>query len=134
METLAVFTLILLFFAEVLTILLGTLLIRHREVLNYFKDTFSFIKADYNPSLEIEHQSFLEGIFNTFKNALRLLGDGNLYQDSVNENDNKSFEINQIITLIGQVLIISGILAILITLGSTIWMIMESDIKINLSH
>ena len=63
------------------------------------------------------------------KSSFNLLGDG----ASIKENElNEEFGVNQILVLIGQVLIISGILGMVLMILGTIWMISESQINVNL--
>lgn len=129
MGLLAIVKLFLVVFGNIITILTGVLFINHRELLSYFKDTFTFIKDDYNPPSNIKHMGLFPSIGKVIKSSFNLLGDG----ASIKENElNEEFGVNQILVLIGQVLIISGILGMVLMILGTIWMISESQINVNL--
>ncbi|WP_299017736.1 hypothetical protein [uncultured Polaribacter sp.] len=109
-------------FGFTITILGGILLIRHRQCIAYFKSSFTFIKQDYEPEI-------VEDYDNIFKEALKAIkyGFSTLKKSNSKQRyfSNQSNEINQIIVLIGKLVVFSGILGIITTFISSIWMIFK---------
>ncbi|WP_298516929.1 hypothetical protein [uncultured Kordia sp.] len=113
-----------------ITILTGILLIRHRQLIEYFKSSFSFIRDDYQAEKEIEYGDFFSELFKAIKYGFTSLGKSNS-RTAFNENKGKSNEINRILVLIGKLMIVTGVLGILISIVGTLWMIFESRVNIN---
>lgn len=129
MELLAIIKLFLVILGCIITILTGVLLIRHRQLIEYFKDSFTFIKDDYQAEQEIQYENVFSALERTIKYGLKVLGKSSS-QESF--GGNTSNEINQILVLIGKLIIVTGILGIIIIVIGTLWMIAESEINVNL--
>lgn len=128
-EPLAIIKLILVILGCIITILTGSLLIRHRQLIEYFKDSFTFIKDDYQAEQEIQYGTVFSELGRTIKYGLKALGKSSS-QESF--GGNRPNEINQILVLIGKLIIATGILGIIIIVIGTLWMISESKINVNL--
>lgn len=129
MELLAIIKLFLVILGCVITILTGVLLIRHRQFIEYFKDSFSFIRDDYQAEKEIQYGNIFSALTKAIKYGFKALGKSSS-QTSFDEN--RSNEINQILVLIGKLIIATGILGIIIIIIGTLWMISVSQVNINL--
>jgi hypothetical protein len=129
MELLAIIKLFSVILGCVITILTGVLLIRHRQLIEYFKDSFSFIRDDYQADKEIQYGNILSEMARAIKYGFKALRKSSS-QTSFYEN--KSNEINQILVLIGKLIIAIGILGIIIIIIGTFWMISESQVNVNL--
>jgi hypothetical protein len=129
MELLAIIKLFSVILGCVITILTGVLLIRHRQLIEYFKDSFSFIRDDYQADKEIQYGNIFSALARAIKYGFKALGKSSS-QTSFDEN--KSNEINQILVLIGKLIIATGILGIVIIIIGTLWMISESQVNVNL--
>lgn len=101
------------------TILVGTLLIRHRQLIAYFKNSFTFIKEDYQSEIEVTYGNFFNESFKAFKYGIKSIRKS---ESSHVYHDDKTNEINQILVLTGKLLVVSGILGIIIAFIGTIWM------------
>ncbi|XMO85377.1 hypothetical protein AAFN75_11315 [Algibacter sp. AS12] len=108
---------------NVIAILWGVLLIRHRQCIAYFKNTFTFIKDDYQPELEVNYGNFFSESFEAFKYGIKFLGKNS---SALTYGKDKTFEINQILVLIGKLLIALGVFGIIVTIISSFWMLFTS--------
>lgn len=116
-------------FGCVITVLGGILLMRHRQLIDYFKSAFTFIREDYQPDMESEHGHVISESINALRYGMR----------SLRKSDNASvfgkdetLEINKILVLIGKLLVATGILGIIIIFIGTIWMLSTSHINVDL--
>jgi hypothetical protein len=94
-------------------------------VLYYFKDTFSFIKEDYSPEINVKYGNFFKESMQAIKfgfKSLRTSSSEDVY------NLDKNNEINQIIVLLGKLLVFSGILGIVSAFISNVWVIFLSSL------
>lgn len=122
MKLIAIINFFLTIFGFVTVILSGLLLIRHRKLIFYFKDTFSFIREDYSPEIEVTYGNFFKESLEAIKFGFRSLMKSTS-QDIY--NNDKVYEINQIIVLIGKLLVLSGVLGIIIAFISSLWMLFQ---------
>ena len=104
-------------------ILSGILLIRHRQLIFYFKDAFGFIKDDYSPEIDVKYGDFFKESISAIK-----FGFKSLKQSTSKDiyNSDKKNEINQIIVLLGKLLVFSGVIGIITTFISSLWMLFLS--------
>jgi hypothetical protein len=120
MKLIAIINFFITIFGFVSIILMGIILIRHRQLIFYFKDTFGFIKEDYSPKLDVEYGNFFKESFIAIKFGFKALKK-NTSEDIYN-SDRKN-EINQIIVLLGNLVVLSGVLGIITTFISSLWML-----------
>ncbi len=130
MTLLAIIKFFLVVFGSIITILTGVLLIRHRQLIEYFKSSFTFIRKDFQPEKEIKYGNVFKESVETIRYGAKIIGKSEA-TDAYGEDT--SNEINKIVVLIGKLLVISGILGIIIILIGTFWMISTSQLNINLS-
>ena len=129
MELLAIVRLIFSVIGGIITILTGILLIRHRQVIEYAKGFFSFIRDDFQAEHEVQYGAVWTDLLKTITYGFKALGKSSS-QDGF--GDDKANEVNQLLVLLGKLIIVSGILAIISITIATVWMISESKISINL--
>ena len=129
MTLLAIIKFFLVVFGCIITVLGGVILIRHRQLIEYFKKAFTFIREDYQPEIEAEYGNFFTESIAALKFGIKSLGKN----DSTNVfHGDKTFEINKILVLIGKLLVVTGILGIIVIFIGTIWMLATSHINIDL--
>ena len=129
MELLAIVRLIFSVIGGIITILTGILLIRHRQVIEYAKAFFSFIRDDFQAEHEVQYGAVWTDLLKTITYGIKALGKSSSQEGF---SDDKANEINQLVVLLGKLIIVSGILAIISITIATVWMISESKISINL--
>lgn len=129
MTLLAIIKFFLVVFGCIITILGGVLLIRHRQLIEYFKSAFTFIREDYTAEIEVKYGNLFKESVEAFKYGVKSIGKS----ESTNAyGEDQTNEINQILILLGKLLVITGILGIVVIFIGTIWMLVTSQININL--
>ena len=121
MESLAVisfFSGLIVFF---LMLVVGILLIRHRQLIMYFKSAFTFIREDYDAEEELVYGSFLSDMFDAFRFGCYTLG--------MKAAKGEPFGINRSIVLLGKLLVFYSFLGILLSFFVTIIMINVSNVN-----
>ncbi|MEL6672853.1 MAG: hypothetical protein AAFR61_11700 [Bacteroidota bacterium] len=116
---------------QTLTLILGVLLVRHRELIAYFKGTFSFIRDDFDPYLQVAHSGFLAGVKEVIQDGVGQIESANTSPDEQAQSK-IAVRINRIIVLTGRIIILLTVISMLLSIGLTIWMIYTSQVTINL--
>lgn len=127
MTLIAIIKFFLAVFGFTITILGGILLVRHRQLIEYFKDSFTFIRENYSSEIEVKYGNILNESVQAFKYGIK-----SIQKSESNNIYRKENEINQILVLIGKLLIVTGILGIITVFIGTIWMLSTSQINFNL--
>lgn len=129
MILLALLKLLLVIFAMAIPIITGLLLIKHREVIAYFKDSFTFIRDDYSSEYELADMSFFSGLSNVFSYGVKMLTNS---QAPTHAAEDKTTSPHRLLIVTGQLMIIGGLLGIFLVITGTIWMMMNSQISVDI--
>ena len=123
MKLLAIINFLITVFGFVTVILSGILLIRHRQLIFYFKDDFGFIREDYTAEIDVKYGNIFTESIAAIKFGFRSLKSSK--SEDIYSTD-KTNEINQIIVLLGKLMVLSGVLGVLTTFLSSFWMLFIS--------
>jgi hypothetical protein len=129
MTLIAIIKFFVVVFGCTITILSGILLIKHRQLIEYFKSSFTFIREDFSAKIEVKYGNVFKESVAAIKygiKSIRKTESADVY------HDDSTNEINQILVLIGKLLVATGILGIIIILIGTIWMLWTSRINVSL--
>jgi hypothetical protein len=123
MKLLAIINFLITVFGFVTVILSGILLIRHRQLIFYFKDAFGFIREDYTAEIDVKYGNIFTESIAAIKFGFRSLKSSK--SEDIYSTD-KTNEINQIIVLLGKLMVLSGVLGVLTAFLSSFWMLFIS--------
>ncbi|KJD37270.1 hypothetical protein PW52_02305 [Tamlana sedimentorum] len=129
MAFLAILNFIISALSSLISVITGVLLIRHRQVIFYFKSAFSFIKDDYVSEEEINYNGFFKEAIQVLKFGVKSLGKSS---SKTVYGDNQIFEISILVVLLGKVLVFIGFVGIVLKFIGTIWMLSTSHINIDI--
>ena len=129
MTLIAIIKFFVVVFGCTITVLSGVLLIRHRQLIEYFKSSFTFIREDYSSKIEVKYGNVFKESFEALKYGIKSIRKSE--STDVYHEDNTN-EINQILVLLGKLLVATGILGIIIIFIGTIWMFWTSRINVSL--
>ncbi|MCB4807931.1 hypothetical protein LG651_06675 [Tamlana sp. 62-3] len=129
MAFLAILNFVIAALSSLISIITGVLLIRHRQVIFYFKSAFSFIKDDYVFEEEINYNGFFKEAIQVLKFGIKSLGKSS---SKTVYGDNQIFEISILVVLLGKVLVFIGFVGIVLKFIGSIWMLSTSHVNIDI--
>lgn len=125
METLAIIGLFVNLVISFLPITVGVLLIRHRQVIFYFKSAFTFIREDYEVGEALDHRNFFRDMWDVFRFACSALG------VKAARDKNTVFGINRLVVFLGKLFVVYGIIVIIMSLLSAMITILALEIQMD---